>query len=247
MKKLARFLYIDQLYDVNYSDQILKSLFRSTWAKKKFGILFLMLITVIIRLHIDAILAIIITISPEVDFILQIIISATLVLKSGWIYKIVEKYEHEAYRLSRHLINNYSVDNYRKWKRGVTLTICVYIIIYLSFTEVTSQMLIKQVIQYIICYFIVDFIENKKFKAIFNKNKRKVIKITYNDEFELIDGFIAPKLEPEPGPITRSKSRTKSESRSNTNEGFIFTDNFIFNQEQLHTNNKNIGNISFVE
>lgn len=241
MKNLARFLYIDQLYDVNYSDQILKSLFRSTWAKKKFGILFLMLITVVIRLHIDAILAMIITISPEVDFILQIIISATLVLKSGWIYKIVEKYEHEAYRLSRYLINNYSVDNYRKWKRGFTLTICVYIIIYLSFTDITSQILIKQVIQYIICYFIVDFIENKKFKAIFNKNKRKVIKITYNDEFELIDGFIAPK--PEPGPITRSRS----ESISNTNEGFIFTDNFIFNQEQLHTDNKNIGNISFVE
>jgi hypothetical protein len=184
---------LNQIYETNYSDQILKSIVKTTYAKKKLSILLLMLLTMIVRLHIDAILAIVIN-TPYffINFLIQIVISVFLVMKTGWIYQAVERFDREVYSLTRYLVNNYSEDNYRKWKRIMTFIICLYLIIYLLVVEITSKLLIMYIIQYLICFIILETIEKKyydQFLSIFKKHppSKRVSLFTYDDDdFEII-------------------------------------------------------------
>ncbi len=159
---IRKWLRVGSSYDVNYSDQILRSIVKTTYAKKKLNILSLMLVTIIVRLHIDAILGLLFQTGHfYVDFGLQILISAFLVIKSGWIYQGVERFDREVYSLTKYLVNNYSDDNYRKWKRYVTFVIGFYLIICVSLIEINSQYLKIAIIQYLICYVIIEVIEKR--------------------------------------------------------------------------------------
>ena len=183
MQFLGRLLKLDKLYDINYSDQILRSIVKTTYAKKKASLLLLMILTVILKIHVDAILSIIFNTGYfYIDFCIQIIISVILVIKSGWIYKIVEKFDSEVYLLTRYLINNYTESNYRKWKKNVTLVICIYLIIYLSVIEINSNMLRTYIIQYMICYFIIEFIEKKYYGHVFGLFHQKSPIFVLNDD-----------------------------------------------------------------
>src|SRR6185312_5409300 len=102
MQTLKKWFQLNRLYDINYSDQILRSIVKTTYAKKSISSLLLMLLTVIARLHIDAICGIIFNFhNIYIDFWLQIFISVILVIKSGWIYQIVERFDREVYSLTR--------------------------------------------------------------------------------------------------------------------------------------------------
>lgn len=188
MKFISRFLRLDKLYDINYTDQILRSIVKTTYAKKKFSTLLLMMLTVFVRLQIDALLGFIFNFrNQQINFIVQILISVILVLKSGWIYKIVERFDSEVYGLTRYLINNYSDENYRRWKRNITFTICIYLIIYLSFVEITSSLLIIFIIQYLICYVIIEFIERRYYNQVFGMFNKSPIFVLNDDDFEIKD------------------------------------------------------------
>ena len=98
MQILTKIFKLDQLYDINYNDRIFRSIVKTTYAKKKANVLILMILTVICRMHIDNILSFILQSGHfYVDFCVQILISFILVIKSGWIYKIVEKFDTEVY------------------------------------------------------------------------------------------------------------------------------------------------------
>lgn len=183
MQFLGRLLKLDRLYDINYGDQILRSIVKTTYAKKKVSLLLLMILTVIFKIHVDAILSIIFnTGNFYIDFCTQILISVILVIKSGWIYKIVEKFDTEVYLLTRYLINNYTENNYRKWKRNITLVICFYLIIYLSVIEINNNMLKTYIIQYMVCYFIIEMIEKKYYGHIFDLFHEKSPIFVLNDD-----------------------------------------------------------------
>jgi len=147
-----------------------------------------MLLTVVARLHIDAILAMIINFNNiYIDFWVQIFISVILVLKSGWIYQIVEKFDKEVYSLTRYIINNFTEDNYRRWKRNITFVICSYLLIYLSFVEINSNILRIYILQYMICYMMIEVIERKYYDGVFHIFNTKTAVFTYKDDCEIIE------------------------------------------------------------
>ena len=148
---------------IDYTDQIFQSLVKTRYAKRQFSLILSMTITFIIRWHIKMFFSFFFQVHPVFDFVLQVFLSVLLVLKSRWIHNFVMRFQSEIYALSRYLINNYSAQNYRVWKRNVTLCVCLYFLVNLIFIEVTSALLIEYILQFLISYFIVDGIEQGTF------------------------------------------------------------------------------------
>lgn len=174
---------------IDYTDQIFDSLIKTRYAKKQFSLILAMLITFVIRWHIKILFSFMFQIYPLVDFFLQVFLSVMLVLKSRWIHNIVIRFQTEIYALSRYIINNYTPENYRIWKRNSTLVICLCIIVQLIFVEVTSALLIKYILQFLLSYFIVDGIEQRTFFRAYIWCKEKIshyyrISMRKRDSFE---------------------------------------------------------------
>lgn len=173
---------------INYTDKILRSIIKTSYAKKKLSSLLLMLITIIVRLVIDVILSIIINSyinNVYIDFWIQITVSIILVLGSNWIYKLVERFDRDIYGLTKYLVDNYTAENYRKWKRNITFGMCILVIIYLQLSQLTSNILILYVIQYMICYIVIDLIENKYNNLLSPTYGPYKAVYTYDDDFKL--------------------------------------------------------------
>ena len=92
-------------FRLNYTDQIVKSVVKSTFAKKKLNILVMMLATVLIRSILCSLFCLIISYNIYIDFFLHAIISICLILKSHWIYDIVETKQKEFYNMITELGN----------------------------------------------------------------------------------------------------------------------------------------------
>jgi len=146
----------------NIGDSVIKTLLTTDYTIKKLNILTIYIITLIIRsILISFIIFLITTGIFYVDFISTILVSIIIILKTQFISYIVLKYEDEIFKLSDYLIKNYNHQNFRKWKKLIVLFICFYYIIYLLLYPVNSNVLIQYIIQFLICYFIVDNIENR--------------------------------------------------------------------------------------
>jgi len=148
---------------VDYTDQIFQSIVKTRYAKGQFSIILSSIITLIIRWHIKLIFSCIFQFHPVIDFLLQVILSVILVFKTNWIRNLVNRFRSEIYALSRYLINSYTPENYRIWKRNSTVVLCIYLIVHLLLVEITSAILIEQIIQFLISYFIIDGIEQGTF------------------------------------------------------------------------------------
>ena len=146
-----------------YIEHLVWSLIRTSFTKRTFCYLLLSLITVIIRTHLDAFTAYLLT--PDIfllDSLMRITVSTTLILNSKYIYDIVQRYTPEVYNLSRYLINNYNEKNFKRWKRKVNLTLCIYFYLITYIIDITNISLRVTIIEYVICYIIVELIDNIK-------------------------------------------------------------------------------------
>lgn len=177
--------------NINYGEQLLKSIIATKYAKGKLSILLMLIATSILRLHLSSIITITLSYSPYVDFFTQIIVSIIAVFQTNRIYQFVELFKPRFYSLTRYIINNYTPERYRKWKRNVTLCICCYIILIFSLFEITSNLVIMYTIQYIICYGVVDVIEQRKIEKIIKAYKDRPKRVIYA-ELKVIDEFYKP-------------------------------------------------------
>jgi len=183
------------LQNINYGEHILKSIIATKYAKRKLTILLMLFITSILRFHIVSIITILFSVNIYVNFIVQIIISVIAVLQTHRIYRFVEINTPILYRFTRYIINNYTPKRYRKWKRNVTISLCIYIIIIFSIFEVTSNLVILYTIQYMISYCIVDIIEQRKIEKLIQRYKDRPKRVIYA-EFNVIDNFYkTPEIE----------------------------------------------------
>ena len=67
----------------NYSDRVVKSVIATTYAKKKLSIILILIATILLRIHILTLLCILISTGNfYVDFVLHIILSVLVTLKS---------------------------------------------------------------------------------------------------------------------------------------------------------------------
>lgn len=162
-----------QYNTINYSDQIIKSLVVTTYVKKKFNILFMMLLTIILRNILCCLLCVIFTYNLYVDFFLHSVISIVLILQSHIIYEVIKSKKTFFYKITKYAINNYTIDNYRRWKRNILLTLSAIGIVMLLFIELNSYLLIYYIFQNLFIYGIVDVIEHDKIGKLLKEMKDK--------------------------------------------------------------------------
>jgi len=180
----------------NIGDAIIKTLLTIDYTKRKLNHITLFFATLFARSIVNLIISSIFYVDIFfIDFTIEILLSIFLVLKTNIIFNFVKKYNSELYSVSSYLIDNYSVDNFRKWKKYCVVCISVFLIFYLMIYEITSLLLIQYIFQFLICYFIVDNIENKN-GFIFNfydKIKEKnSVKIYKKDDIIIIDEYKKP-------------------------------------------------------
>ena len=185
-------LKIENLYQIDYSDQILKSIIATSYAQEKVNILFMMFITIILRIHVNTILCTYFTINQYVDFFLHSFIAVIVVLKSSIIYNILKRYEDVFLKITQHFINNYSPNKYRKWKKVITVVSSFYLILILYLTKIKSDDLIIYILQYLLSYFIIDQIEQEKISKIIRDYQEKPIS-TIHGSINIVENYIEKK------------------------------------------------------
>ena len=181
------------LHNVSYDQYLLGKIVTSTYAKKKIGIFLIMITSSLLKFIIYSLLCYFLSFNIYFDFILHIGISVTLSIKSHIIYGFLKRFEHEFYLYARYLINNYTLENFRKWKRNIVITICCILVFYLLITEVTSSLLIIYITQYGIAFIIIDQIEQHTFRKIIDNIRNKPTCKIY-DDINIIDLYYDIKI-----------------------------------------------------
>ena len=221
------------IQNINYGEHILKSIIATKYAKSKLTVLLMLIITSVVRIHLVTFLTILLSYSTYVDFFTQIILSIIAVLHTNRIYKCVEYWRVHFYNLTRYIINNYTPSRYRKWKRNVTLCICLYIILIFSCFEITSNLVIMYTIQYMISYGIVDVIEQRKIERLIQSYKDRPKRVIYA-ELNVIDEFYKkPEIDKfflddkSYERIEKPKNPDKKLSDSRGKIGFVIIDDYL--------------------
>ncbi len=175
---------LSKWYKINYRNSILKYLITTKYAKKNVNFLFMIFFTTILRFHINILLCQIFRFNIiYIDFFIHIILSVILVLNTFHIFNFVFVFRDKFYRITRYVINNYSFDNYKRWKRNIIVCVSTYVIILLLMFEFNKYLLIVQIIQFLISFFIVDQIEKKTIESFFDNSAH------INDEFKIYNDF----------------------------------------------------------
>ena len=150
-------------YQKNYTDQMARTIITSKFAKSKINVFVIMFATILCRNIICALICLGLTFNPYIDFFLHSFIYILFMLNSSLIYDALMGKKEFFYEYTRYYINSYTEENYRRWKRNITLSISSIGILYLYFVEITSELLIIWILQSLLIYFVIDQIENRKF------------------------------------------------------------------------------------
>lgn len=169
----------------SYIEKVLWSIAKTSFSKKAYCHILISLTSLIIRIHVDSIISFLLT-TPYyyINFIIHIISSTFIVMNSKYIYDVVHRYEPEFYKLIKYLIENYTEKNYKKWKRKVNVYVCAYIYALTYVIEITNMTIRQIIIEYMICYFLLD----TYYKYMEGKFTPQNKEYDYNtNEFDIID------------------------------------------------------------
>ena len=148
-------------YD-SIGNKITNVLVHAKYTKMQLNRLVLMLVTIIIRNMINGLVCILVLTGYRVfDFFVQAIISILFILKTNWFYYNVQKYENEFLTITEYFVDNYNFENFRRWKKNLVATLCTIFIVYLFVFPMSSAILIEWILQFLVCYLVIDNIENK--------------------------------------------------------------------------------------
>lgn len=167
----------------NIGDAIIKTIVTTDYTKKKLNKLIIFILTFIFRSFINTVaINILCTGVIYIDSLINIFLSIIFILNTNTFLQYIELHKNYTLLISSYLIENYSPENFRKWKKYVVVVLCIIMIVYLMIFEITSKLLIQSIIEFLICYFIVDTIENKngfiyeRYTYAFTKKSFKVYK-----------------------------------------------------------------------
>jgi hypothetical protein len=196
----------------NYGEYVFQQLITTEFVQLKLAHILISLAANCISLHLATVLCLIVSVNIYIDFFLQIAISVICSLKINHIYNFVERYEAEFYALTQYLINNYSIDNYRYWKRVVVIGVCIYACVLLAVVQITNWILFLYIIQYAICFLTIEQFEQQRVQYwIKEYQNRPVAKVLTDDPASdfLINSYLSPR---------RNVLRTRRSSASTANE-----------------------------
>lgn len=178
----------DDIYQMDYGEQVLKSIMMTKYAKNKLCILFMLFISVLIRTHILSILSFLLAFHPYADMVTQVVVTVIVTLNSHIIFNFVSNFDRSIYKVVDFLIRNYTPERYRFWKKITVSSFCLYLILILSIVPVNNKLLINYIIQFLVTYYIIDQIEQKKFERFINRIRDKPKRIIYG-EFNIVNDF----------------------------------------------------------
>ena len=173
----------------SYTENIIWSLLRTSFSKTTFCYILISINAVLLRIHIDTIISYLLKTQYEyINIIIRLFVSSTLIIYSKIIFDIVNRYQPEFYTFIRFLINNYTEDNFRKWKLQLNIGICCYIYTLTYIIELSSTSIRQMIIEYIICYFFIEtyykyingklFVQKKQFEC--NDKDNQIMKDLVN-------------------------------------------------------------------
>jgi len=201
---------------INCEDYILRTIVKSSYAKNGLTVLFMYLITGIIRFHLSVLLCWLFTITNTdmyfaliINLIIPIIINVFLTLLSDTLYQYVSIHRYNYEKLVDYIITNYSRENMIKWKRILLVGIFIYIIIVITLIKIDNKFLLISTIQTAITFIICDILENRNY--MYNKinlfiNKPKVNRL--HDDFSIIHDY-ENKVDTNP-PLIKKRIRSYS-------------------------------------
>ena len=137
----------------------------SRFFKNKINLLFINIISFIIRLHINSILCLLLC--PDIsikDFCLQVLVSILTTVSGDFVLYFLNKCDQDFYKVTRYFLNNYSEENLERWKKILVIGVNFYFICILLFVSITSYLLIYYSLQYLVCFFIIDYFKKEKWK-----------------------------------------------------------------------------------
>lgn len=137
----------------------------SRFFKNKINLLLINVISFVIRLHINSVLCYILC--PDIslkDFCLQVLVSILTTVSGDFVLYFLNKCDEDFYKITRYFLNNFSEDNLEKWKKIFVIGINIYFIGILLFVSITSYLLIYYSVQYLVCFFIIDYFKKEKWK-----------------------------------------------------------------------------------
>jgi len=165
---------------MNYGDYILNKVLMSRFIKKKLSFILISLTANIIKLQFINLLSLILICHPIVDFILPIIITTVLSIYVDYFYNILSPYHDRFYQFAKYLIDNYSFENYIYWKRIVMFILMIYCMIVVTAFEINNRIIQLYIMQYIICFVIIDAYEQKHFQRFYERYKAKPRTVIYD-------------------------------------------------------------------
>lgn len=171
--------------------KLIGKLIVSRFFKNKINFVFINVISLIIKLHLNSILCFIFC--PDIsfkDFWLQILVSIFVTFSGDYVLFHLNKYDDDFYKVTRYFLNNLTEDNFDKWKKLLVLGLNVYVILILLFVSITSYLIIYYCVQYLVFFFILDYFKNKKYMYFVRKyaeylNKPVIVK--KYDTLKIID------------------------------------------------------------
>ncbi len=180
----------------NYGEYVFQQLITTEFIQHKLAQILISLAVNFINLHIVTLLCTIISINVYIDFFIQITISVIMALRIDIIYNFVERYEKEFYALTQYLINNYSIDNYLYWKRIIVISACIYACIALLIITFTNGVLFIYIIQYTICFLIIEQFEQQRIQTWIRDYQTRPIGKRFTDDPAsdlLINSYLSPR------------------------------------------------------
>jgi hypothetical protein len=143
------------------TDKLIWIIIKTSFSKKTIGLLMNMTLAIIIRMKIDMIISSYINTRYYIlNFIIQVLISVSLILNSNYIFDFLKRFEKETYMISRYLINNYTPEKFVKWKRIVIGCISVYMYIIFSLIDISNDIVKLYILQYVTSFIIIDLYEH---------------------------------------------------------------------------------------
>ena len=145
----------------NYENYLLNLVVTSRYARNGLVMLLIYLVTSIARFHLSLILTLLFTFNNSFDLVIPIIITVLVAMISDVLFQYAETHRSRYEELVEYLIDNYSVENYIRWKRNVLMVLLIYVLIGLAFVQIDNYYIFLSLVQTTIGFIICDLLEQK--------------------------------------------------------------------------------------
>lgn len=170
------------------TDLLFATIVNSKFTRRKLNLVLVFALSFFVRNIIDLLVYLVIrTGYPIVDFLMSVCVTISVILLSPYIEDSIGRYEVELQALTNKLVDNYTFEQYKKWRKRAVFSTCMFLLVFLYFVEVTSAWLMVSIVHFLITTYalekIDDYRDNKgamgKFKRWlhhrFHRPKTKVL------------------------------------------------------------------------